>query len=31
MVEEMITKSKGVTTNGNGFGVELNLKNSKVQ
>jgi hypothetical protein len=29
-VEEVVGKSKGGTTNGNRFGVELGLKNSKV-
>jgi hypothetical protein len=31
MVEEMIGKGKGVTTNRNGLGVELDWKNSKVR
>jgi hypothetical protein len=31
MVEEVVEKSKGMTTNRNGFGVELNSKNSKVR
>jgi hypothetical protein len=30
-VEEVARKGKGGTTNGNGFGVELGLKNSKVR
>ncbi len=30
MVEEVVGKSKGMTTNIIGFGVELNSKNSKV-
>jgi hypothetical protein len=29
-VEEVVRKGKGGTTNGNGFGVELGLKKSKV-
>jgi hypothetical protein len=31
MVEKAIEKNKEVVTNGNGFGVELKLKNSKAQ
>jgi hypothetical protein len=30
IVEDVVGKGKGGTTNGNGFGIELGLKNSKV-